>query len=61
VKIKDIPAAAIDVPLKLTTARRVLKLDTPDWLSPMMRYQEFHSADCASRELSVPRVSPKTT
>ncbi len=47
-KIKEIRAAAIDVTPRPATAPRVPKLDTADWVSPMMRYPEFRKSDWAT-------------
>ena len=44
-KIKEIHAAAIDVTPRPATAPRVPKLDTPDWVSPMVRYPELRKSD----------------
>ncbi len=48
-KIKEIHAAAIDVTPRPATAPRVPKLDTADWVNPMMRYPEFRKSDWATR------------
>ena len=44
-KIKSIRAVSIDLSPNIKTAPRVPKLQTPDWVSPMMGYGEFSKAD----------------